>query len=93
MHIQNLLESAKAHLLKAHKYQKRYLDCNHRHQEHEVGDWMLLSTNNLHLATVHKLHQQFVGPFKFLQCVGKTAYKLDLQEHFIGVQMYSTYPN
>ena len=46
---------------------------------------MLLTTSNLHLATVHKLHQWFVGPFKVLQRVGKTAYKIDLQGRFTGV--------
>ena len=46
---------------------------------------MLLSTSNLHLATVCKLHQQFEGLFKVLQRVGKIAYKLDLQVHFTGV--------
>ena len=85
LHIQNLLERAKAHLLKAQEYRKRYFDRHHRHQEHEVGDWLLLSTSNLHLATVCKLHQRFVGPFKVLQRLGKTAYKLDLQGRFTGV--------
>ena len=71
--------------MKAQEYQKRYFDRHHRHQKHEVGDWVLLSTSNLHLATVLKLFQWFVGPFKVLQRVGKTAYKLDLQERFTGV--------
>ena len=78
LHIYNVLQRAKAHLLKAQ-------ECQNRHQEHEVGDWVLLSTSNLHLATGHKLHQWFVGPFKVLQRVGKTAYKLDLQGCFTGV--------
>ena len=85
LHIQDLLQRAKAHLLKAQEYQKRYFDRHHRHQEHEVGDWVLLSTSNLHLATVRKLRQRFVGPFQVLQRVGKTAYKLDLQGRFTGV--------
>ena len=85
MHIQDLLERAKTHLLKAQEYQKRYFDRYHRHQEHEVGDWVLLSTSNLHFAIVCKLCQRFVGPFKVLQRVGKTTYKLDLQGRFTGV--------
>ena len=47
--------------------------------------WVLLSTSNLHLATVHKLSQWFVGIFKVLQRVDKIAYKLDLQGRFTGV--------
>ena len=85
MHIQDLLERAKAHLLKAQEYQKRYFNRHHRHQEHQVGDWVLLNTSNVHIETVRKLRQRFVGPFKVLQCVGKTAYKLDLQVRFTGV--------
>ena len=85
LHIQNLLQRAKAHLLKAQEYQKWYFDRHHRHQEHEVGDWVLLYTSNLHLAAVRKLRQWFVGPFKVLQRVGKIAYKLDLQGCLAGV--------
>ena len=50
-----------------------------------MGDWVLMSTRNLHLASVRKLHQCFVGPFQVLQCVGQTAYKLDLKGRFLGV--------
>ena len=46
---------------------------------------MLLNTSNLHLATVRKLRQWFVGPFQVLQRMSKTAYKLDLQGRFTGV--------
>ena len=67
------------------EYQKRYFDRHHWHQEHEVGDLVLLITSNLQLAAVHKLGQWFVGLFKVLLHVGKTAYKLDLQGRFTGV--------
>ena len=93
MRIQDLLERAKAHLPKAQEYQKRYFDRHHRHQEHEVGDLVLLNTRNLHLATVRKLRQWFVGPFKVLQHVGKTPYKLDLQGYFTGFITCSTCPS
>ena len=77
-HVQDLLGRARGHLDKAREYQKTYYDRHHRHQEHDVGDWVLLSTRNLHLAAIRKLHQRYVGPFKVLQRVGQCAYKLDL---------------
>ena len=75
---QDLLEHARDHLEKAREYQKRYYDRHHRHQEHAVGDWVLLSTRNLHFEAVRKLHQRYVRPFKVIQRVGQCAYKLDL---------------
>ena len=56
-----MLERARDHLEKAKEYQKQYYDRQHRHYEHAVGDWVLLSTRNLHLATVRKLRQRYVG--------------------------------
>ena len=46
---------------------------------------MLLSTRNLHLEAVRKLHQRYVGPFQVLQHVGQYAYKLELKGRFMGV--------
>ena len=77
-HVQDLLVRARDHLEKAREYKKTYYECYHRHQEHAVGDWVLLSTCNLHFAAVLKLCQRYVGPFKVLQRVGQCAYKLDL---------------
>ena len=50
---------------------------------------MLLSTKNLRLPGTHKLHPCWVGPFKILQRIGATAYKLDLQGRF--TQLYSVF--
>ena len=50
-----------------------------------MGDQVLLSTCNLHLAAVRKLHQCYVRPFQILQRAGQTAYKLDLKGRFVGV--------
>ena len=43
---------------------------------------MLLSTKNLRLPGTCKLHPRWVGPFKVMQRIGATAYKLDLQGRF-----------
>ena len=43
---------------------------------------MILSTKNLRLPGTHKLHPHWVGPFKVLQRIGATVYKLDLQGKF-----------
>ena len=58
--VQVLLEHARDHLEKAKEYQKQYYDHHHRPQEHAVGDWVLLSTRNLHLATVRKIGRAHV---------------------------------
>mmetsp|Transcript_11 Transcript_11/g.18 ORF Transcript_11/g.18 Transcript_11/m.18 type:complete len:343 (+) Transcript_11:2918-3946(+) len=48
--------------------------------EFHVGDKVLLSTRNLHLASnpTPKFRQRFVGPFTILQRIGNVSYKLDL---------------
>ena len=62
--VQVLVQRAKEHLERAHAYQKAYFDHSHIHDEFEVGNSVLLSTNDLHLTGSCKLQQCFTGPFQ-----------------------------
>ena len=54
---------------------------------------MLLSSKTLHLAGTKKLWARFVGSFRVLERVGKTAYRLDLRGDSKMFIMSSTFPS
>ena len=66
-------------LLHAQALPKRYTDARRRDVNYyNVDNLLLLATKNLHLQGPRKLQDRFVGPFRVLQRIGETAYKLDL---------------
>ena len=65
-------------LLREQVSQKRYADARCRDVNYNVGNLILLATKNLRLQGPRKLQDRFVGPFRVLQKIGQTAYKLDL---------------
>ena len=58
-----------------------------------MGEKVLLSSNTLHLKGTKKLGARFVGPFRVMERVGKTAYRLDLRGRFKDVHNVFTYPS
>ena len=43
---------------------------------------MLLFSKTLHLAGTRKLKVRYVGPLRVMECIGRTAYRLDLKGRF-----------
>jgi hypothetical protein len=74
------LDKAKKCLQQAAFRSKSYADKGRRDVQLEVGQEVLLNTQNLRLkaSTPRKFVPRFVGPFKVLAKLGSVAYRLDL---------------
>lgn len=75
------LEDAKQHLLQAQQRQARYADQHRRELQFQVGDRVLLSTENLRsslLVGASKLLSKYIGPYTIKRVISRTAYELDL---------------
>ena len=66
-------------LITAQQRQKHYADQHRRDLLLEPGEKVLLSTRHLNLQVpTRKFADRYVGPFRVLERVGPTAYRLDL---------------
>lgn len=76
------LSTAKQHILKAQERQKKYADQHRRELTLQVGDRVLLSTENLRerMTGAPKLLERYIGPYKVKRIISSTAYELDLPE-------------
>ena len=67
----------------AKELQKHYADQRRTAKEFEVGDYVLLSTQNLKLLDQpsKKFKARFIGPFQIIKRVSPVAYELKLDSH------------
>ena len=76
------LQFARAQIIKARDRYKSYADKQRLDSTYNVGDSVLLSTENLNKhSQSRKLYPKFLGPFKIIKKVNDVAYKLELPEH------------
>ena len=80
--LRDRVDNAKRMLQSAQDRQKAQADKRRRDSTFKVNDMVLLNTKNITLKMpgVNKLLPKYIGPFKVIQQVGKTAYKLELPD-------------
>ena len=72
-------QRAKNNMRRASQRSKSLYDKRRREVTYTVGDWVLLSTENLFKqGTPQKLQRKFVGPYKIVARHGNVAYELEL---------------
>jgi hypothetical protein len=83
---QNFLELLKQNLARAQHKMKLSADSNRSDKSFQVGEMVLLKLQPYSQSTVvnipcPKLAMKFFGPYKVLEKVGTSAYKLDLPDN------------
>jgi hypothetical protein len=77
--IQTTLKFVDANLQKAQDRQKKYADLDRREESFKVNDRVLLDTADITFTTgSKKLLDKFIGPYKIIEVISATAYKLEL---------------
>jgi hypothetical protein len=76
------LNDAKEHIRKAQERQRKWADQHRRDVTFNVGDQVLLSTENLRerMTGAPKLLERFIGPYPVKRVIAATAYELELPE-------------
>jgi hypothetical protein len=81
------------YLMKAQEKQKKYADSNRRDISFNVGDYVWVSTSNLHKPNDDstKLKHKYAGPYKILEKIGNVTYKLQLPEVQLARKVHPVY--
>jgi len=85
-HWENIIKLAKDTLMLSQQRQSHYANKHRRDIEFNIGDKVLLSTKNIvnpidRNRPKKKLTPKFVGPYKVIEKISHTAYKLDLPDN------------
>lgn len=79
----DISKDVQQHIVIAQERQKKQADKHRRHEEFQVGDRVLLSTQNIRFKlAVPKLTAKRVGPFPIVKKISSVAYKLQLPAHW-----------
>jgi hypothetical protein len=81
----NLLKIAQDNISQAQSQQARYANQHRRDEQFSVGDNVLVSSENINLPSqvnrpTRKFQAKFLGPYKVIETVSPTAYRLELPE-------------
>ena len=81
----NLLKIAQDNISQAQLQQARYANQHRRDEQFSVGDNVLVSSENINLPSqvnrpTRKFQAKFLGPYKVIETVSPTAYRLELPE-------------
>jgi hypothetical protein len=73
----DIFDRSQQNVRRANQQAKARYDKGRREVEYAVGDWVLVSTVNMHKqGTPNKLQRKFVGPFRVGARCGRVAYEL-----------------